>query len=361
MIESLFLGLALAGAFIAGYTDLKKGIVPNKLTLPLIAMGILGNSLHALYSGDVLLVLDLAKSLLSMFIVGYVLWIAGGWSAGDAKELLFLAALLPRQPAILKNAFNPASAPYPFSLTILVDTFLLAFPFLVIYSLMISYGRLAPSELLRPFFNIKGYVKNSFYIVSAAAFSVLVKTPLASLIALAFFFWLRTKEAYKYAASLFVILMLLMTEGGIIPLVRYFVILTISLMLLGLLWNALQVLSGALKEEIKISELKPGKVLAEEIYVRGGEVIRDKRSLAEKLRSLVTSEEERKKFLERKLLVSTRAAGVGKQEIEILERYVREGKLEDRIMIKKAMPFAPVILIGLIASLTVGDLLEVLR
>ncbi len=361
MIESLFLGLALAGAFIAGYTDLKKGIVPNKLTLPLIAVGILGNSLHALYSGDVLLVLDLAKSLLSMFIVGYVLWIAGGWSAGDAKEFLFLAALLPRQPAILKNAFNPASAPYPFSLTILVDTFLLAFPFLVIYSLMISYGRLAISEFFKPIFEIKKNVKNAFYIMSAAAFSILIKMPVASLIALAFFFLIGTKEAYKYAAGFFVIIMLLMREGKSLPFIRYFAILTISLVLLDLFWNALRVLAGALKEEIQISELKPGNVVAEEIYVLGEEVVRDRRSLMEKLKALVANEEERKSFGKRKLLVSTRAAGVTAKEIELLKRHVKEGKLEDVIVIKRAMPFAPVIFMGLIASLTVGDLLEVLR
>ncbi len=361
-MEALFVGLAMAGALIAGYTDIKSRIVPNKITLPLIAVGIIGNSLYSLYTRDAALFLDLAKNLLSMFILGYALWFVGGWAAGDAKEFLFLAALLPRPPTFLKNAFNLVSAPYPFSLTIFLNTFLLAFPILVIYSLAISYRKLSLSSFLRPLFEIKNYVKNSFYILSAMILSILVNMPLASLVVLAFFFWMGIKEAYKYAAGFFVILMYIMLEGKFLLLTRYFVVLTISLMFFRLLWNAIQVLSGALKEEIRISDLKPGNIVGEDIYVLGDKVIRDRRGLMEKLKSIATNEEERKKFLERKLVVSsTRAAGVAEEEIAVLRKHISNGKLDDHIIIKKAMPFAEMKLLGLIASLTIGDLLGALR
>jgi preflagellin peptidase FlaK len=82
----IFTLLALAGAIVASYTDLKSGIIQNKLTFTLIVVGILG---HLILKGRTI-VWPLASGIVLIFILGYGFWFIGGWSAGDAKEFLFL-------------------------------------------------------------------------------------------------------------------------------------------------------------------------------------------------------------------------------------------------------------------------------
>jgi len=105
---------------------------------------------------------------------------------------------------------------------------------------------------------------------------------------------------------------------------------------------------------VNISDLDEGMILAEEIYINEGNVVREERSLIGKILEAI-----RTKNLDilKKKGISTGAAGVTREDVELLKKYVQEGKLEDRIRIKKSMPFAPVIAIGLILSLIFGDLL----
>ena len=123
MIEELFVLLVLGGALIASITDIKSRIVPNKLTLPLIAAGVFGYLAYGIFTGDFVMFLASAKSLIVMFVLGYLFWKLGAWSAGDAKEFLFIAVLVPVSPAFLVGTFNPAIAGYPFIITVFITVF----------------------------------------------------------------------------------------------------------------------------------------------------------------------------------------------------------------------------------------------
>ncbi|NOZ77202.1 MAG: hypothetical protein GXO65_05955 [Euryarchaeota archaeon] len=131
------------------------------------------------------------------------------------------------------------------------------------------------------------------------------------------------------------------------------------LMLFTFLLNSLRLFRAlALREEKPVSELEEGDVLGEEIYMLDGRVLRDRRGLLEKVKEAV----EKKELPSHKTLIAgTSAAGVTEEEAEELKRLVEEGKMEDRVIVKKSMPFAPVILIGLIISLIMGDLGVIVR
>ena len=55
-------------------------------------------------------------------------------------------------------------------------------------------------------------------------------------------------------------------------------------------------------------------------------------------------------------MVSTLAAGLKEEDIKLLEKLSMEDKISDTFKVKKGVPFAPSILIGLVISLLIGDL-----
>lgn len=356
-METLFTALAVFGAAIAAATDLKKGIIPNKLSFPLLAVGILGNFFYSLYANSFELLFLSLQNFIIILVIGYSLWIFGGWSAGDAKEFLFLAVLLPRYPDFLKNFFFPALAPYPFVITILLNTFIAIFPFIAIYSLCASLSKIGILKFLEPLDGIDKHLKNSFAVVGCISLGMLLNS--AYITAAALLLFLAIKEKYKLAASAAFAALFLLSGNSFIALVKYFISMAIFFLSFALFWNSLNVLRKEMRKEIKITELKEGTVAAEEFYIQGDKILRDSRDLLEKIKSAIKTRNF--EALRRKGLASTHAAGVSKEEIELLKKYVAEGKLEDRIIITKGMPFAPAIFIGLIVSLIFGDLAIFLR
>jgi preflagellin peptidase FlaK len=62
-----------------------------------------------------------------------------------------------------------------------------------------------------------------------------------------------------------------------------------------------------------------------------------------------------------KLLVSSMAAGLTEKDIDLLKELKNKNKLVDVFRIKKGVPFAPSILIGLLISLFIGDIAFILE
>ncbi|MEE9594022.1 MAG: A24 family peptidase C-terminal domain-containing protein [Candidatus Hydrothermarchaeales archaeon] len=360
MLDILFVALAVSGALIASVTDLKSRIIPNKLSLGLLTVGVVGNTTYALYVGDTSLLVDLARAIILIFVIGYLFWVLGGWSAGDAKEFIFLASLLPRYPKFLYDHLTPNLASYPFPLTILINTFVLILPALIIYFIIVSYKNLNLMEFLNPLLNLGKYLKEAILIVSALLVGVILGKPYLGLIALLAFHVPWSKNIYKYLVSLLIIIVFLASNDTLAKmanLVRYLVATTVFFAILGVFWNSIGILrSKALQEICRISDLHEGDVIAEEIYIQDGEVKRDNRDLLEKFKRLVISEKERKARKTRNLIASPKAAGLSAEDLTALKNYVAEGQLEDKIMVKKSMPFAPVVLLGLLSALLWGDI-----
>ncbi|MDI6814358.1 MAG: prepilin peptidase, partial [Desulfitobacteriaceae bacterium] len=84
MFEPEFIpaAIALGGVCIAIYTDLRERIIPNRLTFPLIGVGILFYFLFGVYRGDLLIVASGALGAAISFAIGYAMWLTGGWAGG---------------------------------------------------------------------------------------------------------------------------------------------------------------------------------------------------------------------------------------------------------------------------------------
>lgn len=253
MVDLIPVVLALGSVSVAIYTDLKDRIIPNKLTYPLIVLGIAFYLGLGVYRSDFYLALFGVVGATLGFGIGYAMYLMGGWAGGDVKLFTALGALLPTAPAI--DGFPLFTAPwaslYPFfPVTLFFNSVILAAPTLLIYA---TLSRL---------------------------------------------------------------------QGG-----------------------------GAFYEEVKLSEVEEGTIPAEIIYEKDGEI--ERRSpgplgfLTERLGN---------PDWDRKLTSPWKAAGFSPHDVEVLRELVRKGKLEDRIRIKKGVPFAPAIGAGVFAAIIYGGL-----
>ncbi len=367
LMELLFLALAALGAIAASITDVREGIIPNKLSFSLLGIGIVGNVLFALYSNDVARIFALAKNLAVIFVIGYVLWLLGLWSAGDAKEFLFLAALLPQYPDALKNFFAPALPSYPFSVVILTNTFLAVFPFLLLYSFYASRKKVPASRFLEPLKNVRAYLISAVYAIAIFSLGALLNSFAIAFVAFTLvFLFLESRgfeSAYKLVISSAILAFYIVSFPAAqfelaLSLIKYYALVLLLIMLFAISWNSLTLLRReALQEEAPISQLKEGMILGEEIYTAEDKIIRDSRDAIEKIKDAVRTRN-MEHLKQKPVLASTKAAGVSREEIEILRSLVEQGKLEDRIRVKRRMPFAPVILIGLVTSLVFGSVVR---
>jgi preflagellin peptidase FlaK len=348
MMEESLVFLAITGTIIASITDLRKGIIPNKLTFPLVGIGVAGYLLYSLLIESIGPFLECLKSVGVIFAIGYLFWVLGGWSAGDAKEFIFIAALIPRYPEFLREYFSPTTAPYPFIISILVNTFLALFPFIVLYSMT----KVRVSRFLEPLKDTKKYLSASLALVAALAISASVRTPLLFFIVLPVLYKIREGHRLLICCLAIAVSIVLGFQTAFFS-AAYFLLTFAFLIVLGIFWNSINILrKEALQEEVKISQLREGMVLAEEIYIQGDEVVREAKGFTEKIKEAI----ERKDVTRlKKRGIATRAAGISPEEMDLLKGYVAQGKLEDRVKIRKSMPFAPAIAIGLLIALVYGD------
>ncbi len=386
MIELIFVLIALFGATIASITDLKEGIIPNKLSFSLLAIGILGHLTYNLYSlfqgtmSDLSLFVLTIENVAIIFVIGYIFWRLGGWSAGDTKIFMFLAALIPQYPIFLKRYFTPkfypeafipiqiGSAahrinilPYPFAITLLVNTFLAIFPFIFIFSAYISITKLGLKRFLEPLDEIRDYaVKSLIFIGAIAIIQALGLSKILIIPILIILFLIEEKKAIIVSAFLIILYSLF---GGTDPASGFrfialnYIVIFILLLVFDIFLNAFTVLrKEALQKEVKITSLEEGMVVAENIYRENDKIVRDSRGLTDKIKEAIEKKDMEIILKKHTLLVNTSAAGITESEIKTLQTLVEKEEMEDKVKIKNAMPFAPIILLGLIISLTIGDL-----
>lgn len=360
MVEELFVLLALGGAIVAFITDVKSRIIPNKLTFPLMGLGVFGYLVFGVIMGDFEMFLASVKSLLLMFIVGRLLCEFGLLSPGDAKGYMFIAALVPVYPVFLLEIFNPTVAYYPFIITIFVNSFISMYPFLFVYSIGIALKKGLGLRLISPLKNSMAYLETSFIFMGAISISSYFSMGILTLLALVILY--RIPRKYRLLLTTFLILAYVFPLADVgysraSSISLYFVFMFLLITGTRLFINILNVLrKDALTWKAKITDLKDGDIVGEEIYIAEGEVLRDERSMVEKIKEAVKTGSYQT-LLKRNIIAKPNSIGVTEKQIEILKGYVKEGKLEDIVTLKMGMPFASGLLTGLIVSLVLGDII----
>lgn len=128
-IDCIPAATALVGSSIAVYTDLRKRIIPNELNFAMIFFGIGYYLLLGMLRLDFFVMIVGIVGAAISFAIGYLLWWTGGWAGGDVKLFTALGALLYGYQLPTGNPI------YPVPLTILFNSILVIFPFLMGYFL----------------------------------------------------------------------------------------------------------------------------------------------------------------------------------------------------------------------------------
>jgi len=368
--------IAIIACLYASYSDLKRGIIPNKLTFPLIAIGLILNSIYAFMLGELWIIIVCLVVTGVIFALGYLFWKMGAWAGGDVKLFTALAALIPFNPILISyEVFQvpfPVEGIYPFPLTVIINSILSILPFLLIYVFYVV-AKNKPhlmSELTSP---VKDYRKNivlTLVITSAVNITFLITQQVGfqiiiiSLILIYILSLLISKLPNQVKAVVVSLITVAALFYNFKITIISVVVLFISIIIIEIVRKLLTSVSReALQDDIPLDELQEGMIPAYNLYQRDDdEVLVDDKSFTDKMKdSFKTRDPSILTAPPGKRLVGTLAAGLSNDDIQLLKQLHQEGKISNKFRVKKGVPFAPSILIGLIISLFIGDLAYILQ
>lgn len=363
MIEFLPVVLALLSVCVANYTDLKERIIPNTLTFPLIAVGVVFYLFFGLYVADFYTFVSGALGAVIAFAIGYAMWLTGGWAGGDVKMFTALGALL---PGIGKSFEPPHTAPYPLLITILFNSIIAIAPILFAY-IAISCARKPDigRKIIAPFRgSASRYLEAPLVLVASSTLGLEIATHLGlgwplRLLLVAIVLVAVYRIPFKIRLPISAALTLLGLYLNPLVAVEAFAIVLLLVPGLRLLVSAVSVANReVLQEKVRITELKEGMIPAETIYESGGKVGRYRAPGYGKFLKLASRDPSKlmRPKWDRVLADSRVAAGVTRGQVRALRQLVKRGKLKDSIMIKKGMPFAPAFGLGVFISVFFGDI-----
>ena len=120
-------------SILAAFYDIKSSIVPNKLNFSLLFFGIVSNLILSVITNNIKYILASFISMLVTYVITYMMWKLNIWGGGDVKLFTAIATVIPSGINInILNIF-PQLSIYPFSFSVVVNSILIAFPFLVVF------------------------------------------------------------------------------------------------------------------------------------------------------------------------------------------------------------------------------------
>lgn len=117
----------------AAIYDVKKNIVPDMLTYSLLSFGLISNFILTLISTNIKFILASFISMLITYAITYMLWKLNMWGGGDVKLFTAIAAVIPSGVNINFLNIFPELSIYPFSFSVVINSILVSFPFLVVF------------------------------------------------------------------------------------------------------------------------------------------------------------------------------------------------------------------------------------
>lgn len=368
--------IAIVACIYASYSDLKRGIIPNKLTFPLIAIGIALNGIYAFMIGEFLFILVCVVVTGVIFGLGYLFWKMGAWAGGDVKLFTALAALIPFNPLLISyQLFQvpfPVGGIYPFPLTLIINSILSILPFLLIYVFYVvaKHKPRLMGELTSPVMDYKKNIVLTLVITSAVNITLFITQQLRlqiiiiSLILIYLLSLLISKLPNRVKAVVVSLVTVAALFYNFQVTIISVVVLFISIIILEVVRKLLTSVSReALQDDIPLNKLSEGMIPAYNIYQQDDdEIYVDDKSFTDKLKkSFKTRDPSMLTTTPGKRLVGTLAAGLTNEDIDLLKKLHNKGKIPCEFRVKKGVPFAPSILIGLIISLFIGDLAYILQ
>ena len=366
MAAALFFSISFILLAVATYTDLRERIVSDKITYSMIALGLLLHLFLSFLTDDFGFILFSGIATIGTFLGAMLLWKLGVWAGGDVKLFTGLAALNPVNYGVLRDLIGLNGALFAsihlpvFPFWLFVFSVFAMFP----YGAMISLNGIAKNKDLSE--KVFAEIKKRF--VHLAAFSILVAGlsavvaamrldalfVLPMLLAIGF---LRKKISAGVATVVFAFALYTDYVSALQGALMVFLPLLFLFLLLKLYFASREILA----ENVKITALEEGMISGETIVEEKGKVKRLEKAgigtIIKHFRNNNVDAVRRLIWPSGRILASSRAAGgLTEEQIRELKKLVNEKKLENKLAVKKSVPFVPAVLIAYILLQLVGDL-----
>ncbi|MBM4241330.1 MAG: hypothetical protein FJ150_06700 [Euryarchaeota archaeon] len=367
--------IAIAASFYAGYSDITRGIIPNKLTFPLIGLGIVLNGIYAFISNDPYFLIKCIIYTSIIFALGYAFWRLGAWAGGDVKLFTALSALIPFYPSLVTyNLFNvnfPVVAAYPFPFTLIINSILSILPFLLIYVIYIvlKYKKHLRNELFKPITEVKKNLVLTLAVTSSVTITLIItqyftyQVIIVSLILIYLLSLVISKLPNRIKAIIISAVTVYALYKNFEITVSGIILVLISITLFEVIKKLLTTVNKeALQDDFEIKDLKEGMIPAYNMYKIDDEIYFDDKGFFQKAKEAIKRGNLTSMGVPKgKLLIGSMAAGLTNEDLKLLENLLKTGKINDRFKIKKGVPFAPSIFIGLVISIFIGDLAFIIQ
>lgn len=368
MFPILSFFLSLIGLSISTYTDLKSRIIPDWIPYGMVVLGLSLSAYESFHTQSLTPFLWSAGVTIATFTLAYIFWRLGAWAGGDVKLFTGLAALNPFNPFWVGSFFSLSFVWSGSELLVasslplfMLNLFILSIFCIIPYSALLSLYALQKSSLRKEWAHLTWHSILDAFLVACMvvlAYDLLALFSLPSwiiipvLLVSSFF----PSVVKKILAIVFVGLVL----ANVIPATNgwsvFAVLLVVSVLRSWYGFAHVHVLTYSKK----ISQLEEGDIPGEWIGLMNGKVLREK---PVSFQTIIKALFERDLVLLMKIIRPSgeawanpqQAAGVYPEQIVLLKKAVREGKLDDRISLKASAPFAPAVLLAYILLNVVGD------
>ncbi|MBI4739837.1 prepilin peptidase [Candidatus Woesearchaeota archaeon] len=343
MADTLWFFLPIIAALGAStsWSDFKEGRIKNKHLLTAVAAGLFVTS--ALYFSAALaaksLLLTLANAAVALAI-GFLLWILGLWSAGDAKLYAVFALLIP--PELISKTSTPLFAPELF-----INTILPVAAFFVV-QLLFKTSLRRKKKALRKALSWKKILMSLFVIFSTSWIAKYIASPehvvpyylvaILTVIGISRLVYLLLAEYSLHFFALLAVINIALHKQQILQ-TRYLASLVAVSGGYLLVRLFLKYLGKHYTTKVNINNLQPGMFLIQAIKKDGNKgYARPKFFLKEKHHD--------------EYLYYPRTQGVTKEEIANIQKLYNTGKLRcNHLRARQTIPFAPFLFAGAIITL----------
>ena len=117
----------------AAIFDVKDGIIPNWLTRFLLIFGFVSNLILSLFSSNIKYILASIISVVITYFITYMMWQLNIWGGGDVKLFTGISSVIPFGTNVDFLDIFPQLSIYPFSFSVVLNSILVSFPFLIIF------------------------------------------------------------------------------------------------------------------------------------------------------------------------------------------------------------------------------------
>lgn len=118
---------------LASIYDIRDNYVPEKLCYVLALFGLISNMILSLITTNVKFILASFISMIITYTITFMLWKLKMWGGGDVRLFTAIATVIPSGLNIDFLNIFPQLSIYPFSFSVVANSILISFPFLMIF------------------------------------------------------------------------------------------------------------------------------------------------------------------------------------------------------------------------------------